>query len=165
MNEQWRLAQPGKPSIISQYNTRSTLLAAKEKRFSSFMTLLAFLLGLAFRSGTVQEEKITPEDPRRPIGEIMKELFTAISQLLSILLKYSISATYQEIKRVDWDRVWKIMVFVYIAYIWGGKEEKRLERLGEIIRGRSTAVSEVGGPKYFLVKDIRGWCKYSFSVW
>ena len=162
MSEQWRLAQPGKPSIMSQHNTRSTLLAAKEQRFTTFMTLLGFLLSLVFGSGTALEEKITPENRGRPIGEVMKELFTAIFQLLSNLLESIISAIYHGIKRVDWDRVWKIMVFVYIAFIWGGKEEKRLERLGEIIKGRSRAVCEVDGPRYLLVEDMRGWCKYLF---
>lgn len=162
MNEQWNLAQPSKASIMSQHNTRSTLLAAKEQRFTSFMMLFGFLLRLAFGSGTPSEEKVTPEDTGRPIGEIMKGLFTAIFQLLSNLLRYSISAIWQGIKRVDWDRAWKIMAFVYIAYIWGGKEEKRLDKLGEMVRGRQRVVMDltgVDGPRYMLVEDMRGWCK------
>lgn len=165
MNEQWRLASAGTPSLASQYKARSTVLAAKERRFTSFTTLLGFLFNLVFGSGTVPEEKTTPEEPGRPIEEILRELCTGIFQLMSNLLGHSISAIYQGIKRVDWDRVWKIVAFAYIAYIWGGKEEKRLERLGEIVRRRSRAVSDLSGvdvPRYLLVEDVRGWCKYSF---
>ena len=104
---------------------------------------------------------MTTEEPGRKIGEILGELCTSILQLMSNLLGYSISTIYQGIKRLDWGRIGKIVAFAYIAYIWGGKEEKRLERLGEIVRGRLRAVSDlsVEGPRYFLVEDRRGWCK------
>lgn len=129
------------------------------------MALLGFLLSLASESGTATEEKITPEGGGRPIGENMKEVFTAIFQPLSNLLGYIISAIYRGMKRVDWNRVWKVVAFAYIAYIWGGREEKRLEGLSEMVRGRERAVSVVEGPTYLLVGDVRGWCKYFFLVW
>lgn len=161
MAEQWELAAGSAPSIASQHQTRRVVLAAREQKYG-WMGIIAWFFGLIFGVSSLAEETLDSQ-PSRPLGEVLWEGICHTSECVADITGCAVGRLVTSIRKVDWDRLWKLAAFIYIAYIWGQREE-------EIIRmqapSRARALSELSqsnykGVRYTLVEDMQGWCKYS----
>lgn len=158
MTEQWKLAAGSRPDLASQYMTSSAILAAREQKYN-WLTLVEWFFGLFIGSGgSTTPGTLEPETPHRSLIEMVLDFFCFIANMLGYIVAQSIKS----IKKVDWDRVWKVLAFFYVAYIWGRREEERFKQLGSC---RSPLKTEIGGLEYRLVEDVQAWCKSSQQIW
>ena len=105
----------------------------------------------------IPEERIGSKEPQRGVGEVVWARVKGVGELVGGV----VGAGCRKVGKVDWGRVWRVVVFGYVVYLWGRREEERWEGLLAAGQGVESEVSEaVGGVRYGLVEERMGWCEY-----